>query len=427
MARQRALQVGDRLLRLIGQEALAGAQLEQIGAVLGREPQGARVLRRGLAVGAGGRGALRGGNGVTADGRGVARSCGVVGEPRRVGAVGRGQRAGVQRAAHVRRERLLDRDPRELVPERDARPNRVEHAARQAFLELVEVARERVEQPEIHRPRDDRRGIERPARRGAQRRHAGEHGIADGRGQLDPARGERLGDEERVARGAPVQLGGVDAMRRRELGHRLRGQRREPDPLGRRLARELADGHAQRVGAVELVVAVAGDDEPGGQAAAEQAQHVERRLVGPVDVLDDQDRSGQLVEQRRGDRVSRPAGLDQPLQLAAGDGRDVAQRAERRLREQPFAVAPQDSSLRPPLTEPAQEGGLAHARLARQQHQPPAGSERGLQRCERSAALEELAVAARNGKGHGDILAASSVGPQPKLGGPPDDRARRAP
>ena len=56
--------------------------------------------------------------------------------------------------------------------------------------------------------------------------------------------------------------------------------------------------------AIELVVAVAGEHERGNglDLAREQPQHVERRLVGPVEVLEHEDRRAapaQLADQRR--------------------------------------------------------------------------------------------------------------------------------
>jgi hypothetical protein len=70
-----------------------------------------------------------------------------------------------------------------------------------------------------------------------------------------------------------VQLGGVDAMRRRELRKRLDGQGREAQPVGDMSAGELAERDAQRIAAVELVVAVARDQQrrDGRDAPAEQA------------------------------------------------------------------------------------------------------------------------------------------------------------
>ena len=320
---------------------------------------------------------------------------------------------------------------REIVPERHARAGGPEHAARQALLEVLDgVAGERLEQRQVDGPGHDRGGVEHLPRRRAQRLDAGEHGVADRRGQLDAARGERLGHEERVPGRPAVQLGGVDAVRRGELRDGLDRQRREPQPVGRVAARELAERDPQRVGAVELVVAVAGDEQrrDGRDAAAEQAQHVERRLVGPVHVLEHDDRrlaAGQLAQQRRGDRVGGGAVGDGLRELAAGDRGDVGQRSERGQREERVAVAPEDPRrLRPALAEAAQEHGLADAGLARHEHEPAARAARrlegGVEHVELRCALEERRFAARGGKGHGrpfSLLAASRVQPEAGMRG----------
>lgn len=61
-----------------------------------------------------------------------------------------------------------------------------------------------------------------------------------------------------------------------------------------RVATQLGEHGAQRVAAVEVVRAVARDDEQmvGAQPREEEAQDVARGRVGPVQVLDDQDERG---------------------------------------------------------------------------------------------------------------------------------------
>ena len=75
---------------------------------------------------------------------------------------------------------------------------------------------------------------------------------------------------------------------------------REPVDGGRRC--EVSRQHAQRMVAVEPVVAIRGDDEGRHvDPAREQAQHVEGRLVAPVEILEHQHGRllGQLVVERR--------------------------------------------------------------------------------------------------------------------------------
>ena len=86
---------------------------------------------------------------------------------------------------------------------------------------------------------------------------------------------------------------------------------------------ELAERAAERMPPVELVVAVGRDDERGERldAARDDAQHVEGRLVRPVHVFDQHDRgrgSLQLAHERGGDLVRLDAAGCGPLELAAG-------------------------------------------------------------------------------------------------------------
>jgi hypothetical protein len=102
--------------------------------------------------------------------------------------------------------------------------------------------------------------------------------------------GEHLGDEERVAGGQGEYLAGVDPAGRAQPPDRVRRQAPQWQPAGParggRLPEELLEG----VLAGQLVVAV-GQDQDGrqlGDPACQVAQHVQGGLVGPVDVLDDQ-------------------------------------------------------------------------------------------------------------------------------------------
>jgi hypothetical protein len=102
---------------------------------------------------------------------------------------------------------------------------------------------------------------------------------------------KRLDDEKRVSAGPPIQLVPVDAVWLREFGDGRRRERRELDPLDRVARRQLADHDPKRVGAGELVVAISRDhkDRHGLHSPREQPQHIERRLVAPVHVLEHED------------------------------------------------------------------------------------------------------------------------------------------
>ena len=311
----------------------------------------------------------------------VTRRLGVVGEPREVdlppGRAGeRGQGAPMERERAVRRQRLLDGDAGDLVAERDGAARRAQHPGGEALLEVAELAAcQLLQQPELGPRRRDRNRVEQRAGARAETGGARQHGVADAVGHRGAARRERLGDEERVAGRAAVELLRVDAVQTRERGDRPRRQRREREPGQRRL-RQLAERDAQRVVALELVVAVGDRDERRHRRdpACEQAEQVERRLVGPVQVLEHDDRwraPPQLVEQR-GQHVARPgAALDEVGQLAACLGGDVEQRPERPRRVQRLARAREHADGKVGA-ERVEERRLADPGLSGDEHEPPA-------------------------------------------------------
>jgi hypothetical protein len=111
------------------------------------------------------------------------------------------------------------------------------------------------------------------------------------------ARDELLG-EERVALGATRDLGGGARVGGRtldagdELTDGVVGQRGELDVLEPRDARPHGEGLVEGVATVEVVGAVGHDeaDGPGEAAGQQQGDEVTRGVVGPVDVLDDEER-----------------------------------------------------------------------------------------------------------------------------------------
>jgi hypothetical protein len=94
---------------------------------------------------------------------------------------------------------------------------------------------------------------------------------------------------------------------------------------------------------------------------------VQRRLIGPVEVLqDDHGRTANGAPQRSEHLAGGGAPLGHLRQLAADLGGDVDQGAERTRREQRLAGAGQHRGRSLPLTEGAHERRLAHPRLAAQ-------------------------------------------------------------
>ena len=186
--------------------------------------------------------------------------------------------------------------------------------------------------------------------------------------ELDPRRGQELGDEERVAAGQVVHLDGPDILdvgRRGELGHPGRGEPGQRHP-GHRGPDERAQGAAQRVPVVEPVLPVGQQEQARqpGQPAGEHAQHVEGRVVRPVHVLHEQDggfaAGRQDVEQPDEQLVAVRGGGQCPAGLPAEAAADVAERAEGARGEQVVAGSGEHPRLR---GEPRQER-LHQARLA---------------------------------------------------------------
>ena len=206
---------------------------------------------------------------------------------------------------------------------------------------------------------------------------------------------EDLADEERVARRAPVHVGGVELVAFEQLGDGGPAQRRELHAAHTRRGDEIAHHRAQRgIGADRVA---AGHDHQQRQrvdAAGEEAHEVGGRLVGPVQVFHDE-HAGRLAQgvQHRGEDLV----LGRRVAQACGDGgpepaRDVAQRAERARGAQRVAHAPQHRH-RHPLGERAEQRRLADARLTDEQHHCAATRRRplgpGLQHVDRVFALQQ--------------------------------------
>jgi hypothetical protein len=169
----------------------------------------------------------------------------------------------------------------------------------------------------------------------------------------------------------------------------------ERKPLERQPANSAATGQlseqvAKRMCRLELVVPVGDNDQRGHrvEAAREQLEHVERRLVGPVEVLENENRTrpAQFVAQRRRNIVRVRSGP-----RIAGD--KVEQWPQRARSEERLAHSPKNSALRLlGIAEPAHKRRLADSRLAVDEHEAavPAGrfGERLVKRIEARFALE---------------------------------------
>ena len=291
----------------------------------------------------------------------------------------------MERHRAIRRQRLLDGETGQLVAEGDAVGLRGDHPRGQALLEVRQIGgRQRLEQPHLGVRRHDGDRLEQAgagADRRARRASTASRTVA---GISPGARREHLGDVERIAVGAAMQIDRIDPVRLGQLADRPLRERRDDDPRDRSRRAQLPEHQCERVRAVELVVAVAGQDERGHglDLACQQAHHVERRLVGPVEVLEHENggaSAGQLADERAGDLVRPSVARDELLELAARQFGYVEQGAQRARREQRRAGAPEDPRrVAPLIAELPNQSGLADARLAPDEdHRPgPTGGDR---------------------------------------------------
>jgi hypothetical protein len=212
--------------------------------------------------------------------------------------------------------------------------------------------------------------------------HPGEHRVDHRRGDVVRGRREHLGDEERVARGEREERGGRGGGATREPGHRGPGEPRERQAPHRRAAEPAQ--HALQA-AADLPVAERHHDHGGElvHAAADVAQDVEGRVVGPVDVLEhEHGRPGpaQLGEDGGQHRVPVAVGEGGGQQAALRPG-GVAEGSEGARGQQVVARALEHGRAmgRGP-EERAHEARLADARFAGDEHDGARAPRRPVQR-----------------------------------------------
>ena len=195
----------------------------------------------------------------------------------------------MQVAATSRAERRLDRRSRDLMAEADPVAALGQHRACEAVVDgRRRLTAHAVEHPQLDRGRSDRHGLQHTPRVRAQPRCAGVNGVADRCRNLVTAGVQHLPHVERVAAGEPVKLPGVDVIAGRELGdgrgrERFDGETRQTGHAG-----QVAQHDPQRVLSAHRLLAV-GDHHQrrhGFDPPPEHAHHVERGLVGPMNVLE---------------------------------------------------------------------------------------------------------------------------------------------
>ncbi len=148
----------------------------------------------------------------------------------------------------------------------------------------------------------------------------------------------------------------------------------DADARGPVAGAELAEQDAERMVAVDLIAAIRGDQERGERVdpAGDDPENVQRRLVGPVNVLEDDDRdlALELLHERRRKLVRPRGGGCDSLELAAGHAGDVEKGAQRARGEQRVAGAPEETPLVLRGAEPANERGLADPGLPPDEDEP---------------------------------------------------------
>ncbi len=299
LQRRKPLRPG--VLELVGQVQLVGQLPEQggppaVGSVVVAQRQPELIRRFAVRAETGRPGG--GGRRVAQHHRPVAAPRGVVRQPPVVTRPARRQqrqRPGMDAGPQGRGQRLVDRQPGQLVPEAHGVAVGDQHAAVQALVDRCERLAGRLDQ-ELHldAPAEHgSRGKDFPSR-SRQPGHAGKHRIPHGgRDSLGACRDD-LGDVERIPAGPLVHLAGVQGGARmiEQLPDAGDGKRGNLHPDHARQRGEISQHDGERVIAPHLFRAEGRQDhEPGAiQPAAHEAQRLQGRLVGPVDVLEHEQR-----------------------------------------------------------------------------------------------------------------------------------------
>ncbi len=213
-------------------------------------------------------------------------------------------------------------------------------------------------------------------------RGACKDGITDRRRNLVVVSCDRFGDEERVAARRAMQSRRIEVARSSNRADCLEGQRRYPN-LGGERSREVAEREPQRVCASNLLVTKRSDDKDRHvpEPPTDHTEHVERALVRPMEILEDDHRRrpprlAKQCEKRREHliaigRIERCA--KRTLDLVG----DVRQRRERPTRRSRIAPAPQRlDTFAEICAERLDERRLAHAGLPGDEHEPAGATAR---------------------------------------------------
>jgi hypothetical protein len=333
-------------------------------------------VREGLAVRTGPGGLARRAGPDREHGLDVARLRGVVHEARALGPVLGAQGVDdvlVERSPAQLGQALLDRTARDLVAEGESLGAQLDHPRQLGGDERVDVrAQELRREPGADVGGDHRQPLERVAGLGIEASQPGQDRVGDAGRHLVGRRGQRRGDVERVASRELVQGGAIAPGARRERPHGAARERREREAVDG-VAGERAQEAVQRVTGPDLLVAQ-GQDEHGADrldAARRVAEHVDGRVVGPVDVLNHEDRRAalrELLHERGEDAVGRAVVGQGRGQRSLGSRGGIAQRPQgARRREIVGRCQHQAGAIVDAVGKGAHQGRLADARVARDQ------------------------------------------------------------
>ena len=375
-----------------GERAFIGPLLVKRRGEFGRggvdELQRGAEVRGGLAVGAGRGGAGGGLGGDLQHGGAVQRAGGMMDHlvEMRAGAerAQGGEDAGVVRAAADGGDTVERRLPGDLVAEAQVAGRRgLQDALRGEVCDQVacRARRELVDQGGGHGGGDDADQFQQVARGGIEPGLARGDGLAHGGrrgGAVTRMRRDDFADLEGVAGGGLEQPLAGEALRARHLAHGFRGQRGQCD-LGAAGVRQVGDRLAEGMVLAGLV-APEGDHQQHGQQRdppAEEAEQVERGMVGPVQVFPDQQEGAlpvaERVQQGGEEGLAVCPGADQRVDIGAEHPGHVLHRAERAGREQRVAAAEGGApGVRRRRLEPADQRGLADAGFAGDEGDVPA-------------------------------------------------------
>ena len=294
-----------------------------VGPLTVGEPQHTAVLRRRRAMGADGSGCPGCCRPELQDSRAVTCALGEMRQLCEVAAAGpRGlqalERQAVElpkaRGIEVRKDRLAD----QLMAERDAVAHRLEQADGHAVAQpLRDVGEDPFQHGVLQPAADHGRGLEDSPAGRAQSRRPRQHGVAHGPGHAGPEIRKNLADEERIAGSPPMQGHGIERPVGDQDAHGVDRQAPKLDADGRSRHSEVAEKQAQGMLGADLVAAIAEDEKSSRlvDAAAEELDQIEGGVIGPVDVLEKEERGplgvAQLVEHRKKERYARRLALEQ--------------------------------------------------------------------------------------------------------------------